>query len=200
MFFPGMNILDNFNSYLSPFIEKMKKDELTLEDILNEDEIIQDIKNNNDSQFIKFFTNEKIKKLIDYSTKFPSSNEHNIGYKYPFNATEILCSDNINFQKILMSEKPLNQKQNNDIEIINRIKKNDGFLFKLFEVINNTKKELRIRENDNEKRDNIYIEDDSSDSDYSDEMEDDEDEDNNLKNNEQNKNFAIIYENIDYLL
>ena len=63
MFFPGMNILDNFNSYLSPFIEKMKKDELTLEDILNEDEIIQDIKNNNDSQFIKFFTNEKIKKL-----------------------------------------------------------------------------------------------------------------------------------------
>ena len=99
-----------------------------------------------------------------------------------------------------MSEKPLNQKQNNDIEIINRIKKNDGFLFKLFEVINNTKKELRIRENDNEKRDNIYIEDDSSDSDYSDEMEDDEDEDNNLKNNEQNKNFAIIYENIDYLL
>ena len=195
-----MNILDNFNSYLSPFIEKMKKDELTLEDILNEDEIIQDIKNNNDSQFIKFFTNEKIKKLIDYSTKFPLSNEHNIGYKYPFNATEILCSDNINFQKILMSEKPLNQKQNNDIEIINRIKKNDGFLFKLFEVINNTKKELRIRENDNEKRDNIYIEDDSSDSDYSDEMEDDEDGDNNLKNNEQNKNFAIIYENIDYLL
>ena len=197
MLFGGMNFSDNYNSNLSPYIEKMEKRELTLEDILKEDEIIQDIKNNNDSQFIKFFTNETIKKLIDYSTKYPTSNEYNIGYKYPFNSTEIICSENLDFQKILMHEKPLEQKQKNDIEIINRIQKSEGFLFKLFVVINNAKKELNIIENNSGERDNIYVEDDSYDSDYSDEM---EDEDNKIENNEQKKNSIIIYENIDYLL
>ena len=126
MGFPNMNYLDSLSANLNPFIEKMDKGELTLEDILKEDNIIQDIKNNNDSKFINFFTNEKIKKLIDYSIKYPSQDEHNIGYKYPFNATEILCSDNTNFQNILMEEKPYktNENESEDIkQVINKIKK-----------------------------------------------------------------------------
>ena len=108
----GMNFGDD-TEILNPFIQKLEKGELTLEEILEEDEVIKDIKNNNDSQFINFFTSEKIKKLIDYSTKIPSKDEHNIGYKYPFNATEILCSDCPNFQTILMTEKILNGGGNN---------------------------------------------------------------------------------------
>ena len=103
----GMNFGDD-TEILNPFIQKLEKGELTLEEILEEDEVIKDIKNNNDSQFINFFTSEKIKKLIDYSTKIPSKDEHNIGYKYPFNATEILCSECPKFQTILMTEKALN--------------------------------------------------------------------------------------------
>ena len=37
---------------------------------------------------------EAIRKLIDYSTKMPKSDDKNVGFKYPFNATEILCCDN----------------------------------------------------------------------------------------------------------
>ena len=97
--FQGMNFVDE-TEILNPFIQKLEKGELTLEEILEEDEIIKDIRSNNDSQFINFFTNDKIKKLIDYSTKIPSKDEHNIGYKYPFNATEILCSENTNIQNV----------------------------------------------------------------------------------------------------
>ena len=37
---------------------------------------------------------EAIRKLIDYSTKIPKSDDKNEGFKYPFNATEILYCDN----------------------------------------------------------------------------------------------------------
>ena len=39
--FPGMNTLDE-NAALNPFVQKMEKGELTLEDILSEENIIQD--------------------------------------------------------------------------------------------------------------------------------------------------------------
>ena len=87
--------LYNQNIFLQEFLTKLKNNELTLENILEEDEIINDIKYNTESEFINFITDDKIKKLIDYSTKMPKSEEHNIGFKYPFNATEILSSENI---------------------------------------------------------------------------------------------------------
>ena len=43
-------------------IYKWKNNELTLENILDEDEIIDDIKFNTDSEFIDFLTKDKIKK------------------------------------------------------------------------------------------------------------------------------------------
>ena len=49
------------DSNLSPFIEKLEKGKLTLEDVLIEDSIIQDIRINNNSKFINFLTSEKIK-------------------------------------------------------------------------------------------------------------------------------------------
>ena len=75
---------------LQPHLEKLKNNELTLEDILEEEDIMQDLKSNKNSQFSSFFSNENIRKLIDYATRLPKSNEQNIGFKYPFNATELL--------------------------------------------------------------------------------------------------------------
>ena len=72
MGFPGMNFLEDSSSTLKPFLDKLESSKLTLDYILNEDNIIQDLKTNNESKFINFLTNEKIKKLIDYSTKFPA--------------------------------------------------------------------------------------------------------------------------------
>ena len=39
------------------------------------------------------FDKTKVKKLIDYITKEPERDEHNIGYKFPFMSAEILNSD-----------------------------------------------------------------------------------------------------------
>ena len=77
-----------------PFIEKMKNNKLTIENILEEDGIIEDLKREN-SQFLNIISNEEIRKLIDYATQIPSSNNEKIGNKYQFNATEILCCDSI---------------------------------------------------------------------------------------------------------
>ena len=43
---------------IQPFLIKLKNNELTLENILDEDEIIDDIKFNTDSEFIDFLTKE----------------------------------------------------------------------------------------------------------------------------------------------
>ena len=177
------------NKKLNPFIEKMEKGELTLEDILNEDSIIQDIRTHHNSKFISFFTKEKIQKLIDYSTKFPSEDNHNVGYKYPFNATEILCSENLSFQKKLMTGKTyIKNDEDNINEKIKRIKK-ESFLGQLFSVINHLKNGLNIEKKEEEERDNY---------DYESEEDEENEEINKNGNTDENKN--ILYENIDYLL
>ena len=192
---------------LSPFIEKLEKNELTLEDILEESSIIDDIKNNYKSQFIDFLTDEKIKKLIDYSTKLPSSDTHSIGYKYPFNATEILCSENTNFQKKFMCEKPYITKEKELKEKLNQAKKinKKGFLSELFRIINKVKNEEnnggnKTEENKYNDKDKDKVNDiDSNEEDYEDSI-DDENINTNKDENKENQNNKIIYENVDYLL
>ena len=44
----------------------MKNDELTIKDILDNEDLIQEIKTNSSSVFIPFLSNEIFKKLIDY--------------------------------------------------------------------------------------------------------------------------------------
>ena len=186
--FEGMSFFED--TKLNPFIEKMEKGELTLEDILNEDRIIQDIRTNHNSKFISFFTKEKIQKLIDYSTKFPSEDNHNVGYKYPFNATEILCTDNLSFQNKLMAGKVyIKNTEDNINEKIKRIKK-ESFLGQLFAALNHLKNVPNIEEKEEEE----------SDSDDSESEEDEESEEEKNKNGNTDENKNILYENIDYLL
>ena len=104
---PFLNMrLYNRNNFmaLQPFIEKMKSGQLTLENILEEDEIIQDLKTNQNSQFLSMLSHENIRKLIDYATKLPQSDDQKIGHKFPFNATELLCCDNCVITDRLLNE------------------------------------------------------------------------------------------------
>ena len=196
----------------SPFLEKMQKGELTLEEILNTDSIIDDLKSRDQSDFLEFFTNKQIKKLIDYSTRFPKSDDHYIGYKFPFNSTEILCSENNGFFNKLMSGKKIEENINQKKKAKDFIKKihKGGFLEVVFKAI---KKAEGVNEEliENLNNDNIDIDSEN------------DDEDNNKENvniNKENNNNLIfnyfrgsldavqesqnegkmIYENIDYLL
>ena len=104
---PFLNMrLYNRNNFmaLQPYIEKMKNGQLTLENILEEDEIIQDLKTNQNSQFLSMLSHEAIRKLIDYATKLPQSEDQKIGHKFPFNATELLCCDNCAITDRILNE------------------------------------------------------------------------------------------------
>jgi hypothetical protein len=202
MFFQGMGFFEDTSIKLNPFIEKMEKGELKLEDILNDENIIQDIKQNAESKFINFLTKDKIQKLIDYSTKFPSEDEHNIGYKYPFNATEILCSENLSFQNNLMAEMQyIPNLRENMAERIKKIKKG-SFLNELFITINSLKNGNNIvngkkGENKENESGNEY------ESDEDEENGEEKDGKKNEENNIEKTNFndkKVIYENVDYLL
>ena len=198
----------------SPYLEKMQKGELTLEEILNTDSIIDDLKSREQSDFLEFFTNKQIKKLIDYSTRFPKTDEHYIGYKFPFNSTEILCSENKEFFNKFMSGKKIEENAIQKKRAKDFIKKmhKGGFFEVVFKAI---KKAEGANEDliENLNNDNTDID-----------NENDDDEDNNNrenvnlnKNNNNNLIFnyfrgsldavqesqnegKMIYENIDYLL
>ena len=114
--FFNMRYRNSNMAILQPHIEKMKRGELTLELILEEDEIIQDLKTNPNSQFIGMLSDEAIRKLIDYSTKMPKSNDKNVGFKYPFNATEILCCDNNKVMERIMQESKMGGDYSDDSE------------------------------------------------------------------------------------
>ena len=114
--FFSMRYRNSNMTILQPHIEKMKRGELTLEAVLEEDEIIQDLKTNPNSQFIEMLSSEAIRKLIDYSTKMPKSDDKNIGYKYPFNATEILCCDNSAVIEKVMHEIKMGGNDSDDSE------------------------------------------------------------------------------------
>ena len=113
--FFNMRFFRNGNlTILQPFIDKMEKGELTLENILEEDEIVQDLKTNPNSKFIGMLTNKAIHQLIDYATRIPKSDDKNVGYKYPFNATEILCCENKSVIERIMNEKKMGERSDEE--------------------------------------------------------------------------------------
>ena len=109
-----MRLYRGSNLNLTKHIEKLRNNELTIENMLEEDDIIQDLKLNANSQFISMLTDEAIHKLIDYATKMPTSDDQKIGHKFPFNATEILCADNSSIQEKIMKETLLNDIEPNE--------------------------------------------------------------------------------------
>ena len=125
-----------FNRSFNPklieqYHEKMKNNELTIEDILDNEEFIQEIKTNSSSVFIPFLSNEIFKKLIDYSIKMPEIDDNRTGHKFPFNSTEILCCDNGEITNIFLTENQvviddnINEKETNIDVDIDKLKKEE---------------------------------------------------------------------------
>ena len=162
----------------SPLLKKMQKGELTLEEILCNDSVIDHLKLRDQSDFLEFFTNKQIKKLIDYSTRFPKSDDHYTGYKFPFNSTEILCSENNEFFDKFMSGKKLEENISEKKRVKNFIKKihKGGFFEVFFKAIK------KAEGTDEELLEELNSNNDSKDTDSENE------EENNNKENINNKN------------
>ena len=106
--------LRNNSHILQPFIDKMRNNQLTIENVLEEDDIIQDLKTNPNSQFMNMISSENIRKLIDYATKMPTSKDQKIGHKYPFNAAELLSCDSSAIMERLMNELKCEEESDNE--------------------------------------------------------------------------------------
>jgi hypothetical protein len=86
-FFPGTSSMIS-----STLEEKLQKGDCKLEDLLDEPNIVFDLKTGNNKLF-KFFNRDKIKKLIRYITIEAENDDQIIGHKYPFIANDILSAD-----------------------------------------------------------------------------------------------------------
>ena len=53
--FPFLNMRLKTTQVINSYIEKMNKNELTLEELLDEDDLVQDVKSNPNTHFIPFF-------------------------------------------------------------------------------------------------------------------------------------------------
>ena len=101
----------------------------TLEDLLNYDNLLDEFHSKN-PELLNYFTNDKIKIMIDYMIKEPENDDYEKGHKFPFVCAEIfkLKIDNI-----------LNKFFNeNDKD------KNNNLLDKLFSFINNEKTNKKL--------------------------------------------------------
>ena len=95
--------------------EKLRKNELSIEDILSSNECIEDLKSNPNSKYKKIITTKNILKLISLCI-YPSDPNIIITYntlRYPYYSCELLCSPSIlQFSKSTQSILKANDRQN----------------------------------------------------------------------------------------
>jgi hypothetical protein len=112
-FFSGLSF---YNMKLTSIEVEKKLDNpnSTLEDLLIEEEVIQELKNQN-PKLIKFFTKDKIKSLINYIIKEPKEDNQLTGHKFPFVASELLnCDEQSISDFFLMTNNELKEKEDKE--------------------------------------------------------------------------------------
>lgn len=146
------NFGKNNTAIIHQAVDKMNKGNLEVSDILDSEELITDIKSSM-SQLGQFFNEgHNIKSLIDYIIREPREDEHKKGHKFPFNACEVLCSDNPAIVSKMFDEhkvedddydyddkKPTQKQEDENFEIDIDIRPNDE--------IQSESKEIEITDN-----------------------------------------------------
>ena len=127
------NEVKNIESNINSIEKKLNSPNTTLEDLLIEDDLLSEIRNQN-QKLIEFFDKDKIKCLINYIIKEPKEDNDLIGHKFPFVASEILNSE---------EEKILYYFLNTKSEIENNNYKSNENNLKQNEDENNNKKIIK---------------------------------------------------------
>ena len=133
------NEIKNIESNINSIEKKLNSPNTTLEDLLEEEDIITEIRNQN-QKLIDFFDENKIKNLVNYIIKEPKEDNELIGYKFPFIASEILNSDDDRILSYFINTK-------SELENINKYKTTNYDNINLFtddfEYKNNDKKIIK---------------------------------------------------------
>lgn len=112
-------ILRNYNQEkIKNAKEKLKKNELTLEDVLKDQELVNNLKINY-SPLQDILTKQNLMLLIKNAITFPEDDSLNTGYKFPFYSMEILASDNLKTLEKFFEDnkKEVSYKFSNDEEV-----------------------------------------------------------------------------------
>lgn len=157
------NFAKNNTHIINQAIDKMNKGKLNTNEILDTEELLIEVKTSI-SQLGSFFSeNTRIKELLDFIIKEPFEDEHKTGHKFPFNACEILCSDNQNILNKVFLDQRAYEEEEEEEDDKKHDKNDEDFLMELKEL----KKEddpVQINvnsenEKDEEKKESFEIED-----------------------------------------
>ena len=152
--------------------KKLDDPNSTLEDLLVEEELIQELKNQN-QKLLKFLSKDKIKSLINYIIKEPTEDDQLKGHKFPFVASELLNCDIDNISDLfLMTNPELKQKKEKE-KMNNEKNTSKDYLSKdindILSELNkekNEEEEKKENENKNEEKENKVKEEESKEDDY----------------------------------
>lgn len=91
-----------FNSKIDRILEQST---ISLEELLDEDELLQECKANN-SKLVEYLAlPETLSQLVEYVTTMPNENDsESRRYKYPYVASEVLCSDVAGMRTALLAD------------------------------------------------------------------------------------------------
>lgn len=87
--------------------ELLDKEDTTLEQILAEDDVIQEVRSSN-SKLIEFLNEERLETMFEFITVEPTDAEDtNRAYKFPFTVSEIFSCENPTLTERIVSSESL---------------------------------------------------------------------------------------------
>ena len=130
--------------------EKLKNNNLTIEEVLSESELVNSFKISSICQLQDVLTKDNLKQLIDFTINYPDEESINIGHKFPFNSCEILSSDNSKIiEKFFEKNKP--DAKNKSVTYKFEDEDEDIKIDKFYYKDNNKEKDIVEKELDNKK-------------------------------------------------
>lgn len=103
---------------ISKALDKIKKGELLVEEILDDEDLVNDLKSPSFSQLISFINTEKMEELLNFILKEPEPDcDREYGHKYPYFACEILCSENVFLLEKYFEDANRVERKDSDIEV-----------------------------------------------------------------------------------
>jgi hypothetical protein len=95
-------------SFPSPIDDILKKPSFTLQDLLDEDEVVPETRNHKQDLLAFLSTKENISQLITYVVLEPTGEvPTNVKFRYPVVACELLCAENHDIERVLLENEDL---------------------------------------------------------------------------------------------